>query len=177
MGEGKKDARWTTPFATRLDVDTLEDLVEGAGGFITDRHVSHRNRMFQSVALLLCVYRKNSPTPISSSARRSRQNTKKSSRGAKISVLEFQALVCAQTDGEGFSVCVSLVLWTWYVSYCVYWRFGLSRCVSRLKLAVTVVPETIAALRTVLCTTQAQRNGTSTICTHRANHLQIIPTR
>eukprot|EP00752_Nemacystus_decipiens_P007697 g6880.t1 len=31
------DLQWTAPFATRLDLDTLEDLVEGAGGFVTDR--------------------------------------------------------------------------------------------------------------------------------------------
>ncbi|CAM9135722.1 unnamed protein product [Ectocarpus sp. 12 AP-2014] len=37
-GEAEKDTQWTAPFAARLDVDTLEDLVEGAGGFVTDRH-------------------------------------------------------------------------------------------------------------------------------------------
>ncbi|CAM9771530.1 unnamed protein product [Ectocarpus sp. 6 AP-2014] len=37
-GEVEKDTQWTAPFAARLDVDTLEDLVEGAGGFVTDRH-------------------------------------------------------------------------------------------------------------------------------------------
>ncbi|CAM9478757.1 unnamed protein product [Ectocarpus sp. 4 AP-2014] len=36
-GEAEKDTQWTAPFAARLDVDTLEDLVEGAGGFVTDR--------------------------------------------------------------------------------------------------------------------------------------------
>lgn len=38
----ENDLQWTAPFATRLDVDTLEDLVEGAGGFVTDRHVNFR---------------------------------------------------------------------------------------------------------------------------------------
>lgn len=36
---GTTPGRWSAPFATRLDVDTLEDLVEGAGGFVTDRRV------------------------------------------------------------------------------------------------------------------------------------------
>ncbi|CAM9355835.1 unnamed protein product [Ectocarpus fasciculatus] len=36
--EAEKDTQWSAPFAARLDVDTLEDLVEGAGGFVTDRH-------------------------------------------------------------------------------------------------------------------------------------------
>ncbi|CAN0055726.1 unnamed protein product [Scytosiphon promiscuus] len=35
--ETEGSTRWTAPFATQLDVDTLEDLVEGAGEFITDR--------------------------------------------------------------------------------------------------------------------------------------------
>lgn len=35
--------KWSAPLAARLDVDTLEDLVEGSGGFVTDR----------------CVYRKH----------------------------------------------------------------------------------------------------------------------
>lgn len=33
----ESDSQWVAPFATRLDLDTLEDLVEGAGGFVTDR--------------------------------------------------------------------------------------------------------------------------------------------
>eukprot|EP00903_Cladosiphon_okamuranus_P017392 g16020.t2 len=36
-GGAESDSQWTAPFATRLDLDTLEDLVEGAGGFVTDR--------------------------------------------------------------------------------------------------------------------------------------------
>lgn len=39
IGSRRNDLRWAAPFATRLDLDTLEDLVEGAGGFITDRNV------------------------------------------------------------------------------------------------------------------------------------------
>ncbi|CAM9641451.1 unnamed protein product, partial [Pylaiella littoralis] len=37
-GGADNDAQqWAAPFATRLDLDTLEDLVEGAGGFVSDR--------------------------------------------------------------------------------------------------------------------------------------------
>lgn len=46
VGRTGSGARWSAPFATRLDVDTLEDLVEGGGGFITDRHVNPTQQQY-----------------------------------------------------------------------------------------------------------------------------------
>ena len=48
-GGAEGDSQWTAPFATRLDLDILEDLVEGAGGFVTDRCAC---RVFVGVSVL-----------------------------------------------------------------------------------------------------------------------------
>lgn len=50
--------QWVAPFATRLDLDTLEDLVEGAGGFVTDRwmFLSTSHSLFVLLSVFVHVF-------------------------------------------------------------------------------------------------------------------------